>query len=627
MQKLTLDSEPNENVQIDKDNPGVLDAIKLIQENLEEKNTRDNKNELAIDLVEEGAEVSNDVDGLDKVKSKKGYQGFWKLISRIKPLDYWIHGVGQTQEVERVMFAAIEMILKRGGYYQSLLGKGGALSNAVAIGDGFILLTTREKGFPFKFVSIPNNNVYLDHKATGFRSGSKQVKKCVIIIERSIGEFNKLHPKYAKKVGAGRIPRDSSILRDLDDSRLNISLDDERIIEEAHLFDIENDAYVVFAGSGCTVINEQIGDDYPFRYRNPDTECDESYIPVFHKMGFPAFKGFYNHGLFHWLYDLCVYDKRLFNKIANHVDDNADPVQLFSVPMGQAESVFEQLEMAQEARSEGKRPAVAVEIDPNKPNGGQVSVSSLATQTDINAYDRMDQYVDRNFRRFGVSLDEGDFSGNPNELQILAEEESNSMTSKQLMEYNSYELERMLIIILDLIPKLVKPDKIKYAKDADGNFVLNEQGERVVEEVIQGDKTPVLLSTNVFTPKGTVKMPALTLGFIAMELEENIYFPNVNSRTGAITPRMLIAKISKLIGTADPGSKADVSLRGQLAQAYDQDIPAEDFITPYGSEGATQEANGSSPKLDPSVAGGVPPQTGRQDLVAARANKAEQSIF
>lgn len=565
----TLDPEAADHVQVDSDKPVVKTAIKLIEENWSAKNSRDQKNEKVIKAAEECFEAK-DPDGIDKISSKEFIQAFWKVMSRMKPLDYAIHGVGAEQWQEKIVYEGIETILRRGGFYRSLMTKGGALSNASAIGDGFMLFSTKKKGFPFKFTPIPNNNVYVNTESTGMRVGAKPVRRCAVIIPRTISEFNQIWPNWEDKVGPGKIPRKINLLGDIDqDSFQKLDKDDRKVIEEMHYFDLDNRVYAVIAGAGCTVIKDLRDNKYPFSFKNQETQDKEDFIPLLSFMGIPAFKGFYNNGIFHWLYDSAMLAKQTFNKVASSISDNLDPIHVLSVPKGRGAEMFGQIEAATRARANGKKPIVALEYDPQNPGGNGISLNSLATSTDVNAATFIKDYLDRETKRMGIHYDELERDGNVTATQILSEEENATMFVKQILEYNSPEFEFLLNVVLDLIPKTVTPNKTRTTKDP-----KTGKNKYLIKE---GDKTPIYMTTNIKVNGQVIPMKSITLGMLAEELKLRQYFPKVNSRSGAIAPKMRAAQINRALQLAQPGSKAYNELVSEFSANNDIDLMGEDY--------------------------------------------------
>jgi hypothetical protein len=553
-----LDPEPNTNVTIDKDNKAVQTALKLIRSNFTIKQKRDEKNKILRDMIEAGFEV-HEPNGTRKINLKKLQQVYWKVASRMKPLDYALHASQRPEFVEKITTDGVSTVLRKGGYIQMYRDKGGMFQNSIGYGDAFGLFgTIGTKGFPLQFLPIPNDNVYVDTRATTMRNGSKPVKKCAVIMVYTWSEFVEMFPKMAKKAGVGRIPRDNYDLKDQDQSYEQVLQNgDDDIIEVCYYYDIANMHHVVFAGSGCTVIEEVGGDNYPFKFKSKETRQEEAYIPVLHMMCMESFEGFYNHGVFEMIYDLCVLYYRLMNKNANQIEDNADPYVFFSVPEGRVGEMFQKMDMAARMRAAGKRPLIPLEYDSNNPNGSQVQASTpLTTQAMLGEASAMFDLIDREIKRLGIHLDELE-SANVTATQVLSEEENANSFVKQMMEKNASETEFVVKVVLDLLPKVIK----------------------------KSDKTPLQMTTTIDVEGVTVRTDTITLGDLVDEISNNDYFVKVNVRSGTNDSKLKKAQVANMLQFAAPGTPAHAKLLTQFAQQNDSDLRGEDFGMPQAGGG------------------------------------------
>lgn len=565
-----LDPEPNTKVTIDKDNKAVRTALKLIRSTFTVKQQRDQKNKVLRDMIEAGFEVK-EPNGARKINLKMLQQAYFQTVSRMQPLDFTIHASQRPEYIEKLTRDGVVTVLKKGGYLTAYEGKGGAFQNAVSYGDSFVMFgTVGTKGFPLKFTPIPNDNVYVDARATTMRGGSKPVKKCAVIMVYTWSEFVEMWPKMAKKAGLGRIPRDDFDLKD-QDQKYEQRLNEEDIVEVCYYYDIANMHYVVFAGSACTVIEEKKGDRYPFKFKNKETKQKEPYIPILHMMCMESFEGFYNHGVFEMIYDLCVLYYRILNKNANHVEDQADPYVFFSVPQGRVGEVFQKMDMAARMRAAGKRPIIPMEYDPNNPNASTVQASTpMTTQGMLNEATAIFDLIDKQLRRLGINLDEADFTGNPNQLQILAEEKRDNAFTENMMKKNAPEKEFLIKVVLDLIPEVIP----------------------------KSDKTPLQLRSIVRIDGKIVKPEDLTLGELSDELAKHDYFPEIDKLSGAYSPRAEKARILNLMGQASPGSPARSALLTDLARMLGSDLTGDDFNPVQQAAPAPGEAPLPKPESD-----------------------------
>lgn len=553
----TLDPKPNEKIKIDIDDPAVQTCLELIWDNYTEKNARDQINEAALQLAEDGF-IVEDPKGPEYMNTLLPYQALWKTLTRIKSLDFAIHGTGADQAEEKLVTAGLETILDRSYYLRTLLSKGGVIQNGAGIGDGFWSFTTQEKGFPFKTFPIPNNNVYVDTQATGMRTGDKTVYKLAFLVQMPLGEFNRTFPKFKDKVGAGEIPRTKLFRKDVDQKLIQqLKNSPKKFVELCYYFDISNMAYVIFAGPGCTLIKKEEGDDYPYTFKDENTNREEPYIPVFHFMGMRALKGFYNHGLFHALYKPAQISQRVLNKTTLHIEDNADPVNFISVGQGQGDAVIQQIETANAIRAAGGKPVVPLERGLG--DSGTIGNVSLYSPSNVSEVEYVQQQIILSAKRLGIHYDEPETAGTT-ATEILSEEENANMFVKQMMEDNAPEFEFFLKVVLDLVKKTVsKADKTPLNLTTSLSVVDRNTGEEVL-----------------------VRPDDATLGLFVMALKEKHYFPKINARSGAIAPKLRAAQVARGLAQAAPGSKAFKELHSEYASINDLDLKGEDFLPQDG---------------------------------------------
>jgi len=357
----TIDPEPNISVQIDVDDEVVKTCLEMIGANNTGKNNRDRINEAALALADEGFTVE-EPDGPRLIDTLKPYQALWKTLGRVKAHDFTIHGTGATPPEEKLIIEAVKTVLQRAYFLRTLLSKGGVMTNAAGIGDGYWSFSTQVKGFPFKCFPIPTSNIYVDHSATGLRTGAKPVSKLAFVVRMPLGEFNREYPKFKDKVGAGDVPRQKILGKDVDQTLIQqIGEDKNDYVEVCYYYDIANLAHVKFAGPGCTIIEKRCGDEYIWRFKDKERGEEELYIPVFGFMGMQSLQGFFNHGILHAAYKRAIAARRLENKTALHIDDNADPIHFMSIGQGQSDKVMEAIRTADEIRASGGKPIVPLE--------------------------------------------------------------------------------------------------------------------------------------------------------------------------------------------------------------------------------------------------------------------------
>ena len=549
MGTFTLDPPKSMTGVDNKDDKAVSTALEVINRNWTTKNERDRINRDIQNLFEQGFEVRSP-NGPRKINSKKLYQAVWRMASRMKPLDFTMHGTGRGQAIERVVADGVATVMTEGGYAESLRNKGGAFYNLLMWGDGFLYAGANPKaGPPIVFMPVSNTNIYVDNFATAIRSQGwgRDASKLVAIFSYSWPEFVAMYPHMKNKVEMGRIPREfvgNEIERNKD---YQYNLEDE-IIEVAHSYDTNYPNYTIFAGPSCSIVEKHEKEDNPFMLNK------EPYIPILQYMCWPSSEGFYNYGIGNMIYDLAILSRRLLNMEMAHIEDNTYPIELVNVPQGEASKFFNKLSLAHEMRANGKKGFVAMEYDPTSPQ--TVNSQTLLTQSLVNEWQLAYDTLDREIKRMGIPLDEIDRQGNITATQILAEEENANALVKQIMEYNASESKFAVELTIDMIK----------------------------EYVTKKDKTPINLSTSIRLDSGQELVPeGVTMGMVSDELNKNNYFVRINARSGAIPSNVLrSAQVSRGLQVAAPGTVAQKKLLDQYAQLHDLDIPGEDFVTPFG---------------------------------------------
>ena len=565
----TLDPPKAQNVSDGKQNKAVKTAIEVMIRNRNAKTERDSKNRRIQDLFELGFEVK-EPKGTRKISSKKLYQALWRTANRMKPLDFMIHGTGRPEILEKVVTDGVATVMDQGRYVSSLRDKGGAFQNLLMFGDAFIYVgASPEDGPPIVFNPVDNANVYTDVFATGMRGKGwgRDATKAVAVFSYSWAEFVAMYPKMKNKAGLGRIPREILSEKELFRKQEDINSEEyEDMIEVAHAYDINAKNYIIFAGPSCSIINEFKGDDYPFMLK------EEPYIPILHYQCMPSSEGFYNHGIGDMIYDLAILSRRLMNMEIGHVEDNTYPIELVSVPQGEASKFFNKLRLAHEMRAAGKKGFAVLERDPTDPSGAAVQSQSLLTNSLVNEWKLLFDMLDRELNRMGIVLDEVDRGPNVTATQILAEEENANSFVKQIMEYNASESKFAVDLTMDFITEFINPK----------------------------DDTPLNLTTKLETGEGDMRADGVTLGMVSDELKQHHYFTRINARTGAVPSNTLQqAQVVRVLNNAVPGSPAFSKLMTRFAQLNDIDIPGEEFLPQQQAPaGAAPEVPEEAPASD-----------------------------
>lgn len=554
--KTTLTNQPNTSVRNDLSEPVVADAIRLMTDNFSTKNQRDSRNQVIQDIVENNF-VLKSPNGAMRISTKKIVQAQWRLLTKMKPLDFTMHGLQASPLEEKLATAAMSTILKKGGYDATFREKNGMAMNLVNYGDAFRFIGPKKEGaYPVEFTMIDNSAVYVDAKATQVRGGSRPCSKMAIVFSASWDKFVQMFPSAKNIAGPGRLPRDNPYYKDTTQSYIQTMRNDEGFLTEwCYYYDLEHKAYCMFAGSGCTIIEEKIGKDYPYVMEEDGDEL--AYIPVSHYMGMPASGGFYNHGVLEFIYDLCVLYRRIFNLMSQSVEENVSPLALVNLPNDEADNFFNKLHVAYQERAMGR--AAFIPIKQDGLSNQTATIQPFAIQALINEAEVLFNRIDLELKRIGIYLDEID-TVNPTATEVLANIDKQNEFVRQLMEFNASEVEFELKVALDLAKKTIKT----------------------------GDKVPLNLTTMVNIDGQMVRPDDLTLGVAKKAFKERNWFFVVNSRTGVIpSGTMLRAQLQSVMPLLPQGSGASQEAIRKFANIndMDMDLSDENLAQPVPEEG------------------------------------------
>lgn len=543
-------AEQNTNIKDDSTDKAVKDALHVIQDNFAVRNQQDSIIDNIQALFNEAFLVT-DPKGTRKLSSQRLYQAIWRTASRMKPLDFIIHGDSMGRDpvthavIQKIVTQGVSTVMDEGGYDSALRDKNGAFFDLLMYGDGLVQIGANdiESDIPIRFSNMSNKNVFTDNYATGIRMGGKgrSAQKVVVIYSYSADEYFMKYPKMKRKTGIGRIQRTAT---SKDQQRtMQQEYKTEDIIEEAHSYDLSTKTYVIFAGSGNTIREKYTGDNYPFYKDN------EAYIPILQFVCIPSSDGFWNYGIGHLLYKLAIISRQLLNMEVSHISYNVNPIELVSLSQGQAAKFFNRLKSAEKMQAQGKRAFVPLERSAN--DDGGVQSQTLLSQNLFDewqaVYDRLDQEI----RRCGINIDELDVGGTKTATEILALEENANSFIKQIMEWNASETQQAVEITMDMITEFVS----------------------------KKDKTQINMTTKLEIGGEMQRPEGITLGMVSEELQSRNYFVEVNARTGAIPSNvMMLNRLSLMLPMAQPGSPAQVKITEQIAQIQGVDIPGSEFM-------------------------------------------------
>jgi hypothetical protein len=527
--------------------------LRLIADNTKnDKHDRDAKNEAILALFKEGFEAASP-DGTKKIGSKVIQQILWRVMSKIKFLNYTVHKTGGDESVERLVTEGIGTVAERGGLVSCFRDKGGVFQNSFLKGNGFLFFGKGENDEnPVSFRVLRNEDVYADNFSYGIR-GVRPARKMCVVFAYDKEEAYEIWPILKENDVIGRIPGSYQG----DDSDLDRANQD--ILEVAWGYNLNTKTHVIFAGSQAFELEKYKDKEYPFFKNN------KAYIPVFQFMCQPSADSFYDYGIGDMVFDLAVITRKLMNMEIGHLEENVYPITLINAPQSRVDELVEKMAMATQARELGGKPFVAMEFDPN---GGQSSVAtqSLVTQNLFNEWSAVWDRLYKEISRLGINLDDVDRGSGYTRGQVIAEEESSNAFIKQMQEYNASETQELMECVIDSIKEFVS----------------------------KKNKTPLNLTTRIKLPDGYFKKidTDITMGMLKAELDSGNWFVKVDSRTGAMTSDLMrMIKVETQLGKTQPGTPEYAELYRESAELNDLDIS----ITPPAAapQGAGNPAAGS----------------------------------
>jgi hypothetical protein len=535
----------------------------LIADNtLNDKSERDAKNESIRALFREGFIVSNP-SGTKKIGSKVIQQCLWRLMSKIKFLDFDIHATGKDDSTEQLTTEGLATVMDRGNLSSCFRDKGGVFQNAAMYGDGFLFFGKgKNDENPISYRVLRNEDVYVDSFAYGVR-GVRPASRMVVIYAFDKDEAYAMYPELEENGVFGKIPGTYQ------DSERDMDRKNEDVVEIAWGYDIHNKTHTVFAGVQAYELERYTDEEYPFNKNK------KPYIPVFQFLCQPSEDGFWNYGIGDMVFDLAVITRRLLNMEVGHIEENVHPITLINAPQSKVDELVEKMAMANKARANGVKPFVGMEFSSQGAQG--VSAQSLLTQNLASEWQMVWDRLYKEIARLGISLDDVDRGSGFTATQIYAEEQTQNAFVQQMMEYNATETKELIECSLD----------------------------GVTEFVSNSNKTELNLKTRIKLPdNSTMKLDEkVTMGMLSKELKSSNYFVEVNARTGvAQSFLMRITKLKEQLAMTPPGTPEYSELYRRSGELLGIDIE----LAPPAPMPEVP-AQGAAPTAGAPAEGGVPP--------------------
>lgn len=526
----------------------------LIADNtLGTKSERDAKNKLIRALFDEGFEM-HDPSGTKKIGSKVIQQCLWRLMRKIKFLDYNINGTGKEDSLERLVTEGVHTVMERGDFDVAFGGKGGVFQNAALFGDGFVMFGQgNNDDNPVQFRALRNEDVYVDAFATGIR-GTHPANRMSVIFEYDKEEAYEIWPELKEKKVYGRIPGTYQA-----EENDNAEVSDSDVVELAWAWNKSLKEHIIFAGSQAELVEEFRDEEYAFVKNN------KPYIPVFQFVcQFGTDRSFWNHGIGDMVYDLAVITAKLLNMEVGHIEENVYPLTLINAPQDKVDELVEKMAMATKSRSSGKKSFVAMEFGGIGGSGQTPQAQTLLTNNLANEWQMVWDRLVKEIGRLGINIDDVDRGAAYTATQIYAEEMTQNEFVQQMMEYNAPETKEIVECTMDAITEYVS---------ANNESELNL-------------KTRITLPDN-----STIKIDEkVTMGHLANELRRGNWFADVNKRSGADNSDLLkLTNLQQQLNVTPPGTPEFAEIYRQIS--YLRGINLELKNQPQGWQPPQQNAN------------------------------------
>jgi hypothetical protein len=449
--------------------------------------------------------------------------------------------------------------MTEGGLPQCFDEKGGIFYKIGLFGDAHLLvgLDKDNSDYPIKFKVGSLSDTYMNNSCTDIRDvvTGLSADGIPMIFRYTKAQFDNDYPEWKDKVCTGEIPRAYRYKKQSEKTWLQTIYDPEDIIEVCVYNGIDK-KHVVFAGSACTVIEKYEGEPAEDKAIGEDDNSypyimdGKPYIPVIHFKFFPSSEGYYNYGIVHMVYDLVVVMAKMDNMAYNHAGDNIWPINFVNSANKKTSQLFQDILQAQKMRQAGGRGWV---VSDNPQGGLGVTVESMQSAPISAEWERAFTRLEKQIERLGFHLDGPDLGANPNEMSIMADQDSADAPIKQIIQYNAQAFKECWLFTMDAIRKFIPDD----------------------------DMTPINSMTDITIGDSKVPMRSFPLGWVAEELRKNKYFVVVNQRDGTIPSGVMKkAELTQTMANMMPGTPAWNKLAVQLAKENGQDVKLEDMMAP-----------------------------------------------
>lgn len=431
----------------DKKNKYVEEALKLIEDNY--ISTTEYR-----EAIKKGQKLLKDIfiveapSGLRRVEGGLMFQVGESILRKLQvpSATYSVQAddLSSSSYIANIIRDGVETVMELGGFEESMMSKQGVFFNAVYYGDGHIRLGSDPTGrVPIRFGVVNPDQVNVDSSATQTHSstGGKKVTRMVLVYPYDYDQAKENYPKA--KFGLGDIPNQTDTSKDFNKTYTQDTESDLRKVEVAHSFSVGKDpCYTEFAGSNCTLLSRpQTGDNYPFI----DGRTDEPYIPVDRFSLIPSFEGYFNYGLVHLLYKYHITKRVLFNKATMQSINSMSDTVVINSPRSKEQEMLSRINNARKMAQNGETGIII--NDSNEP----VTVTKLQADMYEQGLRLLDEWYDREIKRFGFNIDAIREQKSTTATQILAESAVEDEVIAYYIDRNTEFFKRMHYWTMDAI--------------------------------------------------------------------------------------------------------------------------------------------------------------------------------
>ena len=569
----------------------IFDALSLI-----ERARNSTARQIAVkDWENIDEEKSNEYDTVNKkgVRKREGnllHIAEQKTMSKVKALNFKIHGNGADENEEYVFGRGVQTIEDKGGLPEALKGRRGAIQAVAMKGDSMIeIMIQPSDTYPIKHKVLQMDRVYIDPSADSLftRGGLMGADEIMIIDKMPYDVYLRDFAKFGnvKLAALGNLPT-SEVLNSM------IEFDgqeiEEQMIEVGRYFKLSKGAYGILVGSSATPLLEIVESDGQGKF--PYKKDKKNVFPIMPLHGWAKTKGYYSYALGHLLIKEAQQRRRMDNWAEWGMTRNIKGLGIVRLPPGMSKSKFMgRYRMALQSLANGRDGMIVMEN--NGITDTRTVIDKFVTEPVSQEYERFSSASDLRVKRIGIPLDEIDRAASESATQTIAEEKRADIFAQEFMRMNAGNFQWLREFEIEIISK--------YIKETDDTPV------DMVVEVPIGEKLATAfaleqnLSPNAIPSIAARKIrPQVTMGNLASAAKNRYWFVEMDELSGVIkSSSQAIAEVRESLAFIPPNSPAFNEQLQRLVHLLGQDINiTQEAVTPAGGTGEDADKQAAIPK-------------------------------